>query len=146
MVSFMGSRMGIQINLFQTRIVDVGIDFGCGNIFMPKQFLNVPKVNPALQKMGSEGMAEFMGRNMLRDPGLENFILNNEKKILSRHWFAQMGEKNEIGHLPTDHQFGTGFGKVEIEGIRGGIADWNNALFLALAKNINETHREVQIF
>lgn len=99
----MGTRMGIQKYLFQARIIDMSIDFCRGNVFMAEQFLDVPKIDSSFQKMGSKGMTELVRGNMLGDPRLENFILNNEIKILSRHRFAQMGKKNEIRHLLVGH-------------------------------------------
>ena len=46
---------------FKTFGLDVGINLGGGDVGMPQHFLNTAQISAVIEKMGGEGMPNYMG-------------------------------------------------------------------------------------
>jgi hypothetical protein len=58
-----GKRMVFQHQIAQSRVEDMGVDLGRGDIGMAQQRLDRAQVGAVLQKMRGEGVAQLVGRD-----------------------------------------------------------------------------------
>ena len=55
-----GARVKLSMDGFQTLLIDVGVNLGCGNVGMPKQLLNDPQIGPIPKQVRGKTMPQQM--------------------------------------------------------------------------------------
>ena len=84
-------------NLFaQGSCVDMGIDFGCSNVFMTEHRLNGTQVCPTLQQRRSETMAQGVGRNGLLDTCFLSLSLDHDEYHRASEMMTTAIEKHKV--------------------------------------------------
>jgi hypothetical protein len=56
--------MGFKVGLPQLWGDQVGVSLRCGDSGVPEEFLNAPQIGTALEQVGCERMADFVGRHL----------------------------------------------------------------------------------
>jgi hypothetical protein len=77
--------------LTQTAANDVRINFGCGEVGMPKHRLDAPEVRAAFEEMRSEGVTQNVRREVVVDPSLAAVDFNGGPESLPRERTAAGG-------------------------------------------------------
>lgn len=85
------------MQLLETFARHMGIYLRRRNIRMPQQHLHYPQICPMIEQVGSECMAQYMGRHMFGDPRQSCITFYQIPESLPRHPFTALCDKDRIG-------------------------------------------------
>ena len=117
-----------RVQLFEPLARDVGINLRRRDIRMAEQQLHYAQIGAMVDEMGSEGVAQGVGRDGFADTCDDGAAFNQIPECLSRHGAAARRDKQCIARLAGE-QGGAGFFKVSGEPIDSYFADRHQALF-----------------
>jgi hypothetical protein len=114
--------------------VHMGVDFGCANTRVAKEFLNDTKISPAGQKVGREGVSE----KVRIDAGIQTCGLgrsfDNSPKVRRGESAPVVSEKDFSSRFGAD-KFWAGGMEITIQGFLGSRTQKNKALLISLANH-----------
>jgi hypothetical protein len=114
--------------------VHMGVDFGCANTRVAKEFLNDTKISPAGQKVGREGVSE----KVRIDAGIQSCGLgcsfDNSPKVGRGESAPVVSEKDFSSRFRAD-KFGAGGMEITIQGFMGGRTQKDEALLISFANH-----------
>ena len=136
--------MAAEVDLAATPVADVGIELRCPEIRVAEHLLNAPKIGPALEEVGREGVAQEMGVDALGfEPGsLGQAPEDQEGSCASQR--APLGVEEELRPVAAIEKR-TPMREVAAQRLGGVPADRHDPLLAALAGAGDEPPLEVYI-
>jgi hypothetical protein len=124
--------------------VHMGVNFGCANTRVAKEFLNDTKISSARQKVGREGVSE----KVRIDAGIQSCGLgcsfDNSPKVGSGESAPVVSEKDFSSRFRAD-KLGAGGMEITIQGFMGGRTQKDEALLISFANHTSASTRQIQL-
>jgi hypothetical protein len=124
--------------------VHMGVNFGCADTRVAKEFLNDTKISPAGQKVGREGVSE----KVRIDAGIQTCGLSrsfdNSPKMGSSESAPVVSEKDFSSRFGAD-KFGAGGMEITIQGFMGGRTQKDKALLISFANHTSASTWKIQL-
>lgn len=124
---------------------DVGIDFGCADVGVAKEFLNDAQVGAVFEEVSGEAVAQHMRGDIAGDASASNTFFDVEPQCHRRERRAALSEKDGPRRA-FRHKFGTPGFKVALKGCNGFASEGHNAFLVALADDEDEAGIELELF
>lgn len=127
--------MVLLVDLAEAGLVDVRVELGGGDVRVAKEFLHDTEVGPAVEEVGGEGVAEGVRMDVVEaGAGGEAFDDLPDGDTVERT--AKPGKKEAfLVQVLVPQEFGPAVGEVFADGVEGGLADGDEALLSAFARN-----------
>jgi hypothetical protein len=120
--------------------VDMGVNFGCADTRVAKEFLNDTKISPAGQKVGREGVSE----KVRIDAGIQTCGLgrsfDNSPKVGRSESAAMVSEKDLSPRFGSDKFRASGM-EITIQGLLGDRTQKHKALLISFANHTSASTR-----
>src|SRR6516225_5041595 len=141
-----GSTAGmmLRVQLFETLARHVRVDLRRRKVTVPEQHLHDAQIGAVVQKVGSEGVAERVRRELLGDAGLARVTLDDVPEGLPRHAVAAPRREQVIG-LPLEEDLAARAAAEFLEGAHGLLAERDETFPIALAEDADHTLVEVDL-
>src|SRR5690242_2129266 len=118
----LSARVKLPMHSFETLLVDVGINLGCGNVGMAQHLLDDTQVSPVSEQVRREAMPQKMRINVLFQAAVSRVLLNDLPNPRRRKFCASLGKKN-LTTAARFHKFWSLAREICCQGFTGFAAD-----------------------
>ena len=123
----------------------MGINFRRGDGRVTQEFLNDAKVRAIFEQMSCETVAQHVGRDVSSNASATDALFDAKPEGNRGKRSAALGKK-DVGRRAGCDEFGTADRDVTLEGGDRFFAQWQDALFVTFADDIDETSFEMELF
>lgn len=89
---------GVELGnlVLQEAVVEVRVDFGCGDLCVPEHFLDSTQIRSAFDQMGCKAVSECVWTNILTNPSSYNAPFEHGERHLARHFSSLAPEEQDV--------------------------------------------------
>lgn len=137
------SRVKLLQGVTEIIAVEVGIDLGSSNAFVPQHFLNGTKVGPAFHQVSGKGMPESMWGNGFGDTGFQGQVFNNIEDHDPAQTFSAAVQEKDVFSPGLNGLVNPDLIFIDPDVFGGITADGDQSFFIAFAGNADKANIEI---
>lgn len=130
------------MNVFETVLVDMGIDLSRGYISVAQHKLYGAEIGAMGQHMGGKRMAQHVGGDVLTDTGGNGCFPENLPETQASHGASAIGDKESVAALAIKNGRSGGV-KVTLQFFSGGFSKRDQSFLVAFAEDADKSAADV---